>query len=45
VKEVTRDELLPALGNIEEGLLLTIGAGDIDRFVEPITAMLKRRYS
>jgi UDP-N-acetylmuramate--alanine ligase len=45
VKTITREELLPALENIDEGLLLTIGAGDIDRFVEPITAMLKRRYS
>jgi UDP-N-acetylmuramate--alanine ligase len=43
VKVVTRDELLPALENLKEGLLLTIGAGDIDRFIEPITEMLRER--
>jgi UDP-N-acetylmuramate--alanine ligase len=45
VKVVTREELLPVLENSGEGVLLTIGAGDIDRFIEPITTMLKRRYS
>jgi UDP-N-acetylmuramate--alanine ligase len=45
VKVVTREELLPILENSGEGVLLTIGAGDIDRFIEPITTMLKRRYS
>ncbi len=43
VKVVTRDELLPALEHLKEGLLLTIGAGDIDRFIEPITEMLRER--
>jgi len=43
VKVVTREELLPALHNVHKGLLLTIGAGDIDRFIEPITGMLKER--
>jgi len=43
VKVVTREELLPALKNVNNGLLLTIGAGDIDRFIEPITEMLKNR--
>jgi UDP-N-acetylmuramate--alanine ligase len=45
VMTVTRDELLPALDKLGDGLLLTIGAGDIDRFVEPLTTMLKKRYS
>jgi UDP-N-acetylmuramate--alanine ligase len=35
-----RHELLPAVENIEEGVILTLGAGDIDRFVVPITQML-----
>lgn len=43
VRVVTKEELLPALEEIREGMLLTIGAGDIDRFVEPITDMLKAR--
>ena len=33
VKVVTREELLPILENSGEGVLLTIGAGDIDRFI------------
>jgi UDP-N-acetylmuramate--alanine ligase len=45
VRVVTNDELIPALQNLKQGVLLTIGAGDIDRFVEPITEMLKTRYS
>lgn len=45
VRVVTRDELIPALQNVKQGVLLTIGAGDIDRFVEPITEMLKTRYA
>jgi len=43
VKVVTREELLPALASIKKGMLLTIGAGDIDRFIEPITEMLRER--
>ncbi len=43
VRVVTREELMPALGAVKSGLLLTVGAGDIDRFVEPITAMLNER--
>ncbi|MRR20302.1 UDP-N-acetylmuramate--L-alanine ligase [bacterium] len=43
VRVVTREELLPALAGIKKGLLLTIGAGDIDRFIEPITKMLRER--
>ena len=43
VKVVTKEELLPALNDVKKGLLLTIGAGDIDRFVEPITEILRKR--
>ena len=43
VKVVTKEELLPELEHVRNGLLLTIGAGDIDRFTEPITEMLKKR--
>ena len=43
VKVVTREELLVALRDVKKGLLLTIGAGDIDRFIEPITEMLKEK--
>lgn len=43
VRVVTREELLPALAGVTKGLLLTIGAGDIDRFIEPITEMLRER--
>ena len=43
VKIVTKEKLLAELGDVRNGLLLTIGAGDIDRFVEPITEMLKER--
>ncbi len=43
VKVVKREELLPALAGVKKGLLLTIGAGDIDRFIEPITKMLNER--
>jgi UDP-N-acetylmuramate--alanine ligase len=45
VRVVTKEELLPILEDTAEGVLLTIGAGDIDRFVEPITTLLKRKYS
>jgi UDP-N-acetylmuramate--alanine ligase len=44
VRVVTKEELLPALEKTVEGILLTIGAGDIDRFVDPITEMLKKRH-
>ncbi|MBE0666683.1 MAG: UDP-N-acetylmuramate--L-alanine ligase, partial [Bacteroidales bacterium] len=43
VKVVPGGELLTAVEETVKGVLLTIGAGDIDRFVEPLTAMLKTR--
>lgn len=45
VRVVTKEELIPSLKDLKEGVLLTIGAGDIDRFVEPVTEMLKARYA
>ncbi len=44
VKVITREMLLQEARQINEGVLLTIGAGDIDRFVEPLTKMLKERF-
>jgi len=43
VRVVTREQLPAAAAKTVKGVLLTIGAGDIDRFVEPITQMLKER--
>jgi len=43
VKVVTREQLPAEAERTVKGVLLTIGAGDIDRFVEPITRMLKER--
>jgi len=39
------DELLQWIMKTEIEVLLTVGAGDIDRFVEPITELLKKRKS
>ncbi|MDR1527092.1 MAG: UDP-N-acetylmuramate--L-alanine ligase [Dysgonamonadaceae bacterium] len=36
----TRDELMNLLKNRDIDVLITLGAGDIDRFVEPITKLL-----
>jgi len=36
--------LLSCLKNSKPEVLLTIGAGDIDRFVEPIAGMLRKKY-
>lgn len=43
VKVVSRDELLKEVENIDSGILITIGAGDIDRFAEPVSRMLKEK--
>ena len=37
---IKRDELMEYLGNEDIDILVTFGAGNIDRFVEPITDML-----
>lgn len=38
---VEKEQLLPLLKTLQPELLLTLGAGDIDRFVEPITEMIR----
>lgn len=38
---VEKDRLLPLLRTLQPELLVTLGAGDIDRFVEPITEMIR----
>ncbi len=40
---LTKPELMPYLEKEDIGVLLTLGAGDIDRFVGPITEMLEKR--
>lgn len=38
---VEKEQLLPLLKTLQPELLVTLGAGDIDRFVEPITEMIR----
>jgi UDP-N-acetylmuramate--alanine ligase len=38
-----KEEVIPALEKMETDVLLTLGAGDIDTLVKPITEMLKKR--
>lgn len=41
-----RDEEVPGLaGVVPDGVLLTLGAGDIDQLVNPVCEVLKNRYS
>ena len=40
---LTREELMPCLENESLDVLVTLGAGDIDRFTGPITDMLEKR--
>ena len=40
---LTRDELMPDLEKEPVDVLVTLGAGNIDRFIEPITELLKKR--
>ncbi len=42
---ITKNELLDVLSKRDIDVLMTIGAGDIDKLVEPIAEMLKVRYS
>ncbi len=39
-----KTDLLQKLENIDADVLVTVGAGDIDTFVEPISSMLKKKY-
>jgi len=41
VRVVTKENLLDEVKSVSDGILLTIGAGDIGRFVQPITEVLK----
>ncbi|MPN00647.1 UDP-N-acetylmuramate--L-alanine ligase [bioreactor metagenome] len=42
---IKKEELMQELEKREIDALITFGAGDIDRFIEPITEYLKRRYN
>lgn len=42
---ITKDLLLEELGKREIETLITFGAGDIDRFIEPLTTYIKKRYN
>ena len=42
---ITKSELLDVLSKRDIDVLMTVGAGDIDKLVEPIADMLKNRYS
>ena len=39
-----KSDLMEKLGNMDIEVLATVGAGDIDTFVEPIRNMLKKKY-
>jgi UDP-N-acetylmuramate--alanine ligase len=39
-----KSDLMEKLGNMDIEVLATVGAGDIDTFVEPIRKMLKKKY-
>ena len=41
---ITKEELMDMLSKETPDVLVTFGAGNIDRFVEPITKMLEERY-
>jgi len=40
-----KGNVIPVLEKKQMEILLTLGAGDIDRLVDPITQMLKKKYS
>ena len=40
---ITKEELMPYLEKEPVDVLVTLGAGNIDRFIEPITELLKQR--
>ena len=42
---VEREGLLDYVCSTEPDILITFGAGDIDRFIDPLTEMLKKRYN
>ncbi len=42
---INKSELMATLASREIDTLVSFGAGDIDRFIEPITEYLKKRYN
>ena len=42
---ISKENLLETIDKMKPEILITFGAGDIDRFIEPITRMLKKRYN
>ncbi len=42
---IEKSKLLETLENSNTDALISFGAGDIDRFIEPITQLLKRKYN
>ncbi|HBY01767.1 MAG TPA: UDP-N-acetylmuramate--L-alanine ligase, partial [Rikenellaceae bacterium] len=42
---ITKGELMEYLSKTDIDTLVSFGAGDIDRFIEPITSYLKKRYN
>lgn len=40
----TKEELLDNIETFDGGVLLTLGAGDIDRFVNPISNLLDKKF-
>lgn len=41
---IRKEELMDTLEHEDIDILATFGAGNIDRFIEPVTEMMKRRY-
>ena len=42
---IRREELMPYLENEAVDVLVTLGAGNIDRYIEPITELLQKRLA
>ena len=42
---VSKEDLLAHVRAMEQGVVLTIGAGDIDKLVEPIEMILKSKQT
>ena len=41
---ITKEELMETLENEDIDILVTFGAGNIDRYIGPVTEMMIRRY-
>ena len=42
---ITKERLMEEISSKDRDIIITLGAGDIDRFVEPITEYLEKRYN